>query len=112
MDAEVRRFNDVEHFMEGEEHCRSYFKTAKLSFGTSTLMPGKNGTVDPGHKEGEEVFYVCRGRILLYLPSTKKYRELGEGDAIIIPPGEPHQLYNPYPDIAVVCWCLSPPDRL
>lgn len=111
MDAEARRYRDVEHFMEGDEHCRSYFKTVKLHFGTSTIMPGKNGAVDPGHEEGEEVFYVCKGRVLLLFPSKKEYHELHEGDAIIIPPREPHQLLNPYPDIAIICWSLAPPDK-
>lgn len=111
MDAEVISSKEAEHFMEGDEHCRSYFKTDKLNFGTSTLMPGKTGAVDPGHKEGEEVFYVSRGKVLLLLPSKTKYHELNEGDAIIIPPEEPHQLFNPYPDVAVVCWCLAPTDK-
>lgn len=111
MEAKVRRGIDVEHFMEGEEHCRLFFKTDGLIFGTSTLMPGKAGAVDPGHKKGEEVFYVCKGKVLLFLPNTKKYHELCEGEAILIPPGEPHQLFNPYPESATVCWSLAPPDK-
>jgi mannose-6-phosphate isomerase-like protein (cupin superfamily) len=111
MDVEVRKNMDVIHFMEGDEHCRLYFKTDKLQFGTSTLMPGKGGAVDTGHKNGEEVFFIAKGKVLLFLPNKKKYFELYEGDAIIIPPGEAHQLFNPYSKQAVVSWSLAPPDK-
>ena len=107
----VKKVNEIEHLMEGDEHCRLYFKTEKIQFGTSTLMPGKTGAVDSGHKEGEEIFFVSKGKVLLFLPNEKRYYELSEGDAILIPPGEPHKLLNPNPKIAVVCWSLAPPDR-
>jgi hypothetical protein len=52
--TEVQTVRKIEakDFTEGDEHCRLYYKTDKLLFGTSTLPPGTKGTVDPSHKNG------------------------------------------------------------
>ena len=58
----------------------------------------------------KKYFIYLRERLYVFLPNEKRYYELSEGDAILIPPGEPHKLLNPNPEIAVVCWSLAPPD--
>ncbi|MBS7248973.1 MAG: cupin domain-containing protein [Candidatus Freyarchaeota archaeon] len=104
----VVTLKDSKEFWEGEELCHLYLKSDKLVFGTSYLEPGKEGAVDPGHKYGEEVFYVAKGKVLCEF--SKEKRELKEGDSVIIPVGEPHKLINNYEEPALVCWALAPPD--
>jgi quercetin dioxygenase-like cupin family protein len=101
---------DAKNFMEGDEHCRLYYKTEQLVFGTSVLEPGKKGAVDPGHKNGYEIFYAARGSVLCNFPKANKQLELSEGDIAIIPPGEPHELINDGTEEALVIWSLAPPD--
>ena len=66
LNVKIKKINEVEHLMEGDEHCRLYFKTEKIQFGTSTLMPGKTRAVDTGHKNGEEIFYISKGKALCF----------------------------------------------
>jgi mannose-6-phosphate isomerase-like protein (cupin superfamily) len=104
------RKNEVKTFMEGDELCRLYVKTKEVVFGTSTLEPGKKGAVDLGHKNGEEIFFVARGRVICNFPKSKVKKELDEGDIVIIPKMEPHELYNPGKTEALIVWSLAPPD--
>ena len=108
MDAQVVRAGEARVFLDGPEVCREYVKTGKVTFGTSTLLPGQTGGVDPGHPESHEIFYVSRGRVLMHIPSTGTYSELGEGDIIIIPEGAPHQLTNIGMEPAVITWSCAP----
>jgi mannose-6-phosphate isomerase-like protein (cupin superfamily) len=107
----VVRKRDARNFLEGDEHCRLYVNTGKLLFGTSTLLPGKRGAVDTGHVQGDEVFYVARGRVQCFFPNKDRHTELEEGDIVVIPPGEPHQLVNASRVEAVICWALALPDE-
>jgi mannose-6-phosphate isomerase-like protein (cupin superfamily) len=109
-EIKIVRKGDARNFLEDEEHCRYYVNTGKLVFGTSHLLPGKRGAVDKGHQTGDEVFYVARGRVICFFPEKKVYQELNEGDIVIIPPREPHQLINTSTEEAVVTWSLAPPD--
>ena len=106
----VVRKNDAKNFMEGEERCKQYYKTSQLLFGTSTLAPGTRGAVDPGHRNGHEIFYVARGQVVCRFPRINRSDKLSEGDIVVIPPGEPHELANESSDEALVCWSLAPPD--
>ena len=110
--AEIRTIRKLEakSFMEGEEQCRLYYKTEKLLFGTSILPPGKKGSVDHGHTNGHEIFYCARGKVVCHFPRVDRYEELDEGDIVVIPPGEPHELFNQGTEEALVCWSLAPPD--
>jgi mannose-6-phosphate isomerase-like protein (cupin superfamily) len=104
------RKEDAKVFMEGDEYCHLYYKTHQQLFGTSSLMPGMKGAVDPGHKHGNEVFFVARGTVICHFPKKNTSVELAEGDVVVVPPGEPHGLMNPGSSEAVVCWSLAPPD--
>ena len=101
---------EAKAFLEGDEFCRLYYKTEQLLFGTSTLQPGKKGAVDPGHKKGHEIFYATKGQVVCNFPKIGKQVELEEGDIVVIPPGEPHELTNNGTVEAVVVWSLAPPD--
>ena len=108
MDQPARIVRRVEsrNFMEGPEHCREYVKTPKLWLGTSTLSPNQRSNIDRGHPNSEEVFFVCKGHVLLY--DEKQYYELFAGDAILIPEGLPHTLINIGEETAVLVWAGAP----
>ena len=109
-DVKVIRRNEAKVFMDEAEQCRHYITTSKITFGTSRLLPGTRGGVDPGHNDGEEIFYVAKGSVICYFPKQNLHRELLEGDIVLIPPSEPHQLINEYSEETVICWSLAPPD--
>ena len=108
MDIKVVRKAEARSFMEGDEHCREYLNTGKITFGTSTLLPGQRGTVDKGHPDSHEIFFVSRGHILLHVPDRDEYFELHEQDIILMPEGVPHTLINIGEETAVISWSLAP----
>lgn len=97
-------------FMEGVEMCREYFKTEKITFGSSYLLPGEEGETDWGHKDSEEVFYIARGNVLLKENDEIAY-EMFEGDAALILPGTPHTLKNIGIEPALITWSLAPSEK-
>lgn len=106
MNSELKTPRDTGIFMEGPEVVRMYFKTDKLTFGTSQLNPGQTGAVDPGHPNSHEVFFCSRGTVLLRVGDV--FHEMHEGDAVLVPPTIPHQLTNIGLDIALITFSLAP----
>jgi len=107
-DVRVIRRREARSFMEGQEHCREYFATDKITFGTSTLLPGQAGGVDPGHPDSHEVFFVAKGHVVCCIGDPGRCFELEEGDAVLIPEGLPHSLTNIGEETAVVVWGCAP----
>lgn len=103
----VIREADTTTFMEGDEFCRLYVSTGKLTFGTSQLMPGQRGAIDTGHPDSHEVFFVIRGHVLVHT-AEREYFELRAGDAIVIPEGAAHTLINVGETPALVSWSAAP----
>jgi mannose-6-phosphate isomerase-like protein (cupin superfamily) len=108
MDLKVIHPNNARLFLDGPEVCREYVKTDKILFGSSMLLPGQTGAVDPGHPISKEVFFVSRGQVVMHTPDDGKYYELNEGDIIVMPEGKPHQLSNIGMDVALITWSLAP----
>ena len=108
MEVKVIKAGEARVFMDGPEVCREYEKTGMLTFGTSTLLPGQTGGIDPGHPKSHEIFYVSRGQVLMHIPETSHWYELSEGDIILIPEGIPHQLTNIGTEKAVITWSCAP----
>jgi len=108
MDVKIVRKSDSRTFMEGPELCREYFVTEKITFGTSTLLPGQRGEIDTGHPSSHEVFFVVRGHVLLYIKEQNKYLELFSEDAILMPEGVSHTLINIGEETAVLSWSKAP----
>jgi len=108
-DIKVVKRKESKQFFEGDEQCNLYMKTEKMMFGTSYLKPGKEGAIDSGHTYGEEIFFVAKGTVTCKF--SKLSKQLEEGDAVIIPIGEPHTLINSSNKPALVCWALAPPDN-
>ncbi len=105
-EGRIIRQGESRTFLEGPELCREYVKTEKMWLGTSTLLPGQRGNIDPGHEHSEEVFLCCQGHVLVY--DESRYYELYAGDALFIPPGMPHTLINVGEETAVVAWAGAP----
>ena len=74
----VIRPKAAKFFMDGPEVCREYLATEKITFGTSTLLPGQTGGTDPGHAEGHEIFFCSRGHVAVFNRDSGKYYELKE----------------------------------
>ncbi len=108
MEVKVIREKEARTFMEGPELCREYFKTGKITLGTSTLQPGETGEIDWGHKASHEIFFVVKGRVSLRTPNNDQRYELEEGDAILMPENIPHELTNIGDGTAVVSWSMAP----
>ncbi|MGX8702580.1 cupin domain-containing protein [Caproiciproducens sp.] len=94
--------------LDGPEVCRDYCRTEKLWFGSSALLPGQTGGIDPGHTESKEVFFVSRGAVIMRNPATNECFELQEGDILMVEEGEPHELTNIGMEPAVITWCGAP----
>ena len=108
MDIKVVRKKEARNFLEGPEHCREYLNTGKITFGTSTLLPGQRGAIDKGHPNSHEIFFISRGRVLLFVEEKDEYYELEEEDIILMPEGVPHTLINVGEEAAVITWSMAP----
>lgn len=95
-------------WMEDQEVCREYYKTDKITFGMSELPPGGVGAVDPGHSEAHEVFYCVQGEVLCYVSQDDTYYRLKAGDAMLVPEGKDHRLFNIGETKAVLTWSCAP----
>jgi len=107
MELKITKPAQARVFMEGPEVCREFFKTEKITFGSSQLLPGERGAVDHGHVNSHEVFYVVKGHVLLQT-TLGKYYELFEGDAILITENVPHELTNIGTEPALITWSMAP----
>ncbi len=103
----IIRQREARPFMEGDEFCRHYVSTGKITFGTSSLQPGQRGAVDAGHEKSDEVFFCIAGHVLIHTEGSDHY-ELLAGDAIVIPPGLPHTLINVGDVPALISWSAGP----
>ncbi|MCD2493739.1 cupin domain-containing protein [Lacrimispora sp. NSJ-141] len=106
--GKIVRKKEAKISFEGEELCRSYFKTEKIIFGLSVLKPGVTGGLDAGHEEADEVFFCTKGNVACYFPEDGNFYELDEYDGLLIPPGTGHRLYNLGEEEAVVIWACAP----
>ena len=76
------------------------------SLAEATLPPGGE-TEAHCHSQAEEIYYILRGRGLMTLEGEG--REVGPGDAILIPPGTQHSIRNIGQESLVFLCCCSPP---
>ncbi len=108
MEAKVVKSNEGEVLLEGEELTQIYFRTEKIIFSISTLLPGQKACLDKGHKDSHEVCYVISGEIFMHLPDHNKNYILKTGDAILIPEGEPHYSVNVGEKKSITAWACAP----
>lgn len=107
-DVTVIGKNQARFFMDEQEVCREFFKTEKITFGMSELGPGSVGGLDVGHSEADEIFYCIQGEVLCYVPEEGKYHHLSSGDAMLIPQGHGHKLFNIGEGKAILTWSCAP----
>lgn len=72
-----------------------------------TLTPKSHTSKDNFKHIGEEVAYVSKGKLILYLEEREIY--LSKGDSVKIPPNMLHRWNNPYTEDAEVIWAVTPP---
>lgn len=85
---------------------RSNAPVLHQSLAEATLEAG-NSTRRHYHRAAEEFYYLLEGRGTIEIDGRR--RQVGPGDAILIPPGARHQLLaDADHDVRLLC-CCSPP---
>ncbi|MBI3462928.1 MAG: cupin domain-containing protein [Planctomycetes bacterium] len=75
------------------------------SLAEARLAPGQTATPHY-HVRAEEIYYIQSGQGLMRIADEQ--RAVGPGDAIAIPPGQPHQITNTGSEILVFLCCCWP----
>lgn len=73
----------------------------------ATMEPGRSHPFHC-HPTREEIIYVISGKAEQWC--GENYRILGPGEMVLIPQGEIHGTYNPFPEPLVFLAILSPAD--
>lgn len=70
-------------------------------------VPVGGVTAEHYHRLAEEIYYITHGRGLVSLDGVE--REVGEGDAVGIPPGVRHRIWNTgHEPLRFLCCCAPP----
>jgi mannose-6-phosphate isomerase-like protein (cupin superfamily) len=85
---------------------RTNSSVAQQSLAEATIPAGE-ATARHYHRVLEELYYVVSGRGDMELDG--EHREVGPGDAILIPPGAWHQLRADQGDEIKILCCCAPP---
>ena len=94
--------------MEGDECSRIYFRTDKIIFTVSTLLPGQKSPMDDGHNNAHEIVYCIAGEVVIHFPDEERYVKLKQGDAVCIPAGANHMAINVGNELTKMSWSLAP----
>lgn len=70
-------------------------------------IAGGQATVRHHHRVAEEIYFILAGTARMEIDGEE--REVGPGDAILIPPGAWHQI-TAHEDVRLLC-CCAPPYR-
>ena len=84
---------------------REILKASNQSLAEATVLPGQT-TAAHYHIKTEEIYYILSGQGLMFLKEDEK--EVGTGDAILIPPGQRHSIRNTGSDDLVFLCCCTP----
>jgi mannose-6-phosphate isomerase-like protein (cupin superfamily) len=68
-------------------------------------LPAGTATERHHHKRSEEIYYLLEGSGRMEIDGET--REVGPGDAILIPPGSRHQIHA-LSDLRFLCCCAPP----
>jgi mannose-6-phosphate isomerase-like protein (cupin superfamily) len=79
----------------------------KQSLAEASMKPGQ-ATERHYHKNSEELYFLLEGTALMELDGAS--REVGPGDAILIPAGAWHQI-TAKTDLRFLCCCAPPYDH-
>ena len=75
------------------------------SLAEATVPPGGE-TDEHYHPRSEEIYHFVAGAGRMRLGEQEA--EVRAGDAVVIPPGTPHKLWNPGPEPLVLLCCCAP----
>jgi len=104
----VTKKNEAKIWMDEQEVCREYYRTERITFGMSELAVGAVGGLDVGHSEADEVFFCIQGEVLCFIPEEERYQLVCAGDAMLVPPGKGHKLFNIGNEKAILTWSCAP----
>ncbi len=79
--------------------CNQSLAEARVAVGTSTQ--------EHYHQNAEEIYYITHGRGRIRI--EREIREVKAGDAIAIPPGRKHKLWNTGGETLRLLCCCAPP---
>ena len=75
------------------------------SLAEARLQPGQS-TIEHYHRQSEEVYYITHGRGRIRIEGEEQ--EVQAGDAIAIPPGTRHKLWNSGSEVLRWLCCCAP----
>ena len=82
---------------------REYLRTGRQSLAEATLAPGQS-TQRHYHAASEEIYLLLDGTAALEV--DRDTRDVGAGDAILIPPGAWHELTAGADGVRLLCCCV------
>ncbi len=101
---ELVRYGSLEPFTTKDGSIiREYLHTAAQSLAEASLEPGQS-TERHYHRLSEEIYLIVAGGGLLEVDGDE--REVGPGDAILIPPGAWHRLEAGAEGTRLLCCCV------
>jgi len=108
---EIKNLNEVPAFVtkDGSEirELLAYRNSAicNQSLAEARLQPG-GSTQEHYHERAEEIYYITEGTGRIRIGADM--REVRPGDAVAIPPGQRHKLWNTGSDILRLLCCCAP----
>ena len=84
---------------------REYLHSPAQSLAEATLEPGQS-TMRHYHALSEEIYLLIGGGGTMEIDGET--REVGDGDAILIPPGAWHELRAGADGVRLLCCCVPP----
>ena len=104
--AEVAAFitKDGTQIRELLAHRNSVIRNQSLA---EARLPAGASTQEHYHPQAEEIYYITHGSGRMRIEG--ELREVKPGDAIAIPPGCKHKLWNTGPEMLRLLCCCAPP---
>ncbi len=108
---DVKNLNDVAAFItkDGSEirellaHRNSAIRNQSLA---EARLPAGASTQEHYHPKAEEIYYITHGTGRMRIEG--EWREVKPGDAIAIPPGLKHKLWNTGSEVLRLLCCCAP----
>jgi mannose-6-phosphate isomerase-like protein (cupin superfamily) len=69
-------------------------------------LPGNGATDRHWHQISEEIYFILEGNALMEIDGVE--RNIGPGDAVLIPPGAWHQITASERGVRFLCCCAPP----
>jgi mannose-6-phosphate isomerase-like protein (cupin superfamily) len=105
MDIRNRERDAIPFTTKDGSTIREYLHTAVQSLAEASLEPGQ-ATRRHYHARSEEIYLIVEG--IGELEIDAETREVGRGDAILIPPGSWHELTAGDTGVRLLCCCVPP----